>query len=174
MFTNLVRNSSETVNSKALLNYSVTAPFRVKRFGYTAPILGQLLRATANGTAAKIFALAVADRLDRLKNNNNNNSNDLRRNCLRNVSKTIAILNRIWNPQLLRLDHHITYNSLRSFTTSTSSASSEKPEAAVSASEKLKQIFRQNDKIESYFCAIGGHSDLPPPSLTPEQVIYYS
>src|SRR6218665_1685820 len=110
MFTNLVRNSSETVNSKALLNYSVTAPFRVKRFGYTAPILGQLLRATANGTAAKIFALAVADRLDRLNQNSAQNGapteGSFQRNCLRNVSKTIAILNRIWSPQVLRLDHH--------------------------------------------------------------------
>lgn len=33
-----------------------------------------------------------------------------------------------------------------------------------------KQFFKTNDKIESYFSAIGGHSDLPPPSLTSNQV----
>ena len=32
-------------------------------------------------------------------------------------------------------------------------------------------FFRNPRKIESYFSAIGGESDDPPPDLTPEQVI---
>lgn len=157
----LGKSTAKTAASNALSS-SVTAPFRVRRCCYSAPLLEQVLRSSTMAIAAATRAITFRD--DHQINNNS------RRRCyhtsiIRGGSptriSTAALLLRAAN-ESARL-----FLSQSPFFSTSSSASSS---SSVDSGQSSKQFFKTNDKIESYFSAIGGHSDAPPPNLTSNQV----
>lgn len=160
MLPSLLGKSTAKTAASSALSSSVTAPFRVRRCCYSAPLLEQVLRSSTMAIAAATRAITFRD--DHQINNNS------RRRCyhtsiIRGGSptrlSTAALLLRAAN-ESARL-----FLSQSPFGTSSVSSSSEH-----GGHSSSKQFFKTNDKIESYFSAIGGHSDSPPPSLTSNQV----
>ncbi len=157
MLPSLLGKSTAKTAASSALSSSVTAPFRVRRCCYSAPLLEQVLRSSTMAIAAATRAITFRD--DHQINNNS------RRRCyhtsiIRGGSptrlSTAALLLRAAN-ESARL-----FLSQSPFSTSSVSSGG--------GHSSSKQFFKTNDKIESYFSAIGGHSDLPPPSLTSNQV----
>lgn len=154
----LGKSTAKTAASNALSS-SVTAPFRVRRCCYSAPLLEQVLRSSTMAIAAATRAITFRD--------DHQITNNSRRRCYHTSIIRGGSPTRISTAALLL---RAANESARLFLSQSPFSTSASASAPVDSGQSRQQFFKTNDKIESYFSAIGGHSDAPPPNLTSNQV----
>lgn len=178
MLPALLTKSSASKTSAAAattaLATSVTAPFRVRRCCYSAPLLEQVLRSSSSSNCTTssmpivpLKAITFCD--DHHNHNSRRCTHHYQPSKNRQMFKMVPRWSQPYINLLLRASRippRQFWSTLPSFRNI--SSSSKNP--ASKDSPDTQQIFKQNDKIESYFSAIGGLSDSPPPDLTVEQI----